>query len=72
MLFGVPACRLSASATSTDDADVKADLCSKGCYAIVDSGTSGIAVPEEYYSSFVAHVLTAPSAKEQFALSARE
>jgi cathepsin D len=29
------------------------DACPGGCYAIVDSGTSGIAIPEQYYSTMV-------------------
>ncbi|KAH8067964.1 aspartic-type endopeptidase [Aureococcus anophagefferens] len=40
---------------STDDAS-ELDLCPSGCYAIVDSGTSGIAVPEESYDALVAAV----------------
>lgn len=32
------------------------DLCPSGCYAIVDSGTSGIAVPEDTYDALVAAV----------------
>lgn len=31
-------------------------LCDQGCYAIVDSGTSGIAIPEDHYDTLVALV----------------
>ena len=38
---------------SSSSSKVKYDLCKSTCYAIVDSGTSGIAVPEDSYDALI-------------------
>jgi len=39
-------------------ANIIADMCLDGCFAIVDTGTSGIGIPEPYFSTVVA-IITA-------------
>lgn len=38
-----------------DETHASSDLCADGCYAIVDSGTSGLAVPEDSYDASHSH-----------------